>query len=299
MDPINLQQIDFDAVSRWLITSGLQILLILFLAIVAVRLLSMATKYLANRIKRMDDVEGSELDKRTETIFNVVHNAGLVVIFVTAILMVLDELTIDITPMLASVGIVGLALGLGAQTLVKDIIGGIFILIEGQYQVGDVVELQGKVGTVEDLTLRVTSVRDFQGDLHMIPNGDIRLVTNKGRGWSRAIIDVNIVYEEDIDRAIGTLEEIGIHAAQDDEVGRVFLEQPTVLGVEGIEEGQIRLRLIVKTVANEQWGVQRFLRRQIQEIFTKEGIKLAMPRREVWMVEKNRSVDEDDADLRG
>jgi small conductance mechanosensitive channel len=294
MYQIEPPEIDFEGLGRWFVSSGLQILLILILAAVAARLLSVGTRYLTNRIKRLDDVDGSDLDKRTDTIFNVVHNAGLAIILITTTLMVLDELSIDITPMLASVGIVGLALGLGAQTLVKDIIGGIFILMEGQYRVGDVVELQGKTGVVEDLTLRVTSVRDFQGDLHMIPNGDIRLVTNKGRDWSRAIVDVSIAYEEDIDRAVTTLEEIGRHAAEDSEVGRVFLEQPTVTGVEGIEDGQIRLRLIVKTVANEQWGVQRFLRRRIQEVFGQEGIKLAMPRREVWMVEKNSSTEETD-----
>jgi small conductance mechanosensitive channel len=294
MFQINPPEIDFENLGLWLVTSGLQILLILILAAVAARLLSVGTRYLTNRIKRLDDVDGSDLDKRTDTIFNVVHNAGLAIILITTTLMVLDELSIDFTPMLASVGIVGLALGLGAQTLVKDIIGGIFILMEGQYRVGDVVELQGKTGVVEDLTLRVTSVRDFQGDLHMIPNGDIRLVTNKGRDWSRAIVDVSIAYEEDIERAITTLDEIGRRAAEDSEVGRVFLEQPTVTGVEGIEDGQIRLRLIVKTVANEQWGVQRFLRRRIQEVFGQEGIKLSMPRREVWMVEKNSSTEDTD-----
>jgi small conductance mechanosensitive channel len=294
MYQIEPPEIDFEGLGRWFVSSGLQILLILILAAVAARLLSVGTRYLTNRIKRLDDVDGSDLDKRTDTIFNVVHNAGLAIILITTTLMVLDELSIDITPMLASVGIVGLALGLGAQTLVKDIIGGIFILMEGQYRVGDVVELQGKTGVVEDLTLRVTSVRDFQGDLHMIPNGDIRLVTNKGRDWSRAIVDVSITYEEDIDRAVTTLEEIGRHAAEDSEVGRVFLEQPTVTGVEGIEDGQIRLRLIVKTVANEQWDVQRFLRRRIQEVFGQEGIKLAMPRREVWMVDKNSSTEDPD-----
>jgi small conductance mechanosensitive channel len=295
MNQIEPPEIDFEILGRWIVSSGLQILLILVLAFVAVRMLRVGTVYIANRIKRMDDVDGSELDKRTETIFNVVQNAGLAIIVVTAVLMVLGELTIDITPMLASVGIVGLALGLGAQTLVKDIIGGIFILIEGQYQVGDVVELNGKTGTVEELTLRVTSVRDFQGDLHIIPNGDIRLVTNKGRDWSRAIVDVSIVFEEDIERAVATLDEIGRRASEDSEVGRVFLEQPTVTGVEGLEDGQIRLRLIVKTVANEQWDVQRYLRRQIQEVFVKGGIKLALPRREIWMVDrKNRIADEPD-----
>ncbi len=247
--------------------------------------MDIATNFLIKRIQQLDEVDGSELDKRTETIFSVVHNSGVGIILITATLMILDELTIDITPVLASVGVVGLALGLGAQTLVKDIIGGIFILVEGHYRVGDVVELNGKTGTVEELTLRVTCVRDFRGDLHIIPNGDIRLVTNKGRDWSRAVVDVSITYEEDIDRAVTALGEIGRRAAEDADVGRVLLEAPEVTGVEGLEDGETRLRLIVKTIANEQWEVQRFLRRRIQEEFGELGIKLATPRREILVID--------------
>jgi small conductance mechanosensitive channel len=294
MDQITPPDIDFEFVGFWLITSGLKVLLIIILSFVASRLLGMLTSYLGRRIKQLDDVDGSELDKRTETIFSIVHNSGVGIILITAILMILDELTIDITPVLASVGVVGLALGLGAQTLVKDIIGGIFILVEGHYRVGDLVELEGKTGTVEAMTLRVTCVRDFQGDLHIIPNGDIRLVTNKGRDWSRAIVDVSIVYEEDIDRAITALDEIGRRASEDSEIGRVMLEAPTVTGVEGLENGEIRLRLIVKTIANEQWEVQRFLRRRVQEQFAKTGIRLALPRRQVLMVDGSAEEPERD-----
>lgn len=292
MYQITPPEIDLEFLGRWLVTSGLRILIIIILSFIAVRLLGTVTTYLGGRVKQLDDIDGSELDKRSETIFSVVHNSGVGLILITAILMVLDELTIDITPVLASVGVVGLAFGLGAQTLVKDIIGGIFILMEGHYQVGDVVELNGKTGTVEELTLRVTCVRDFRGDLHIIPNGDIRLVTNKGRDWSRAVVDISIAYEEDIDRAINALGEIGRRASEDPEIGRVLLEAPSVTGVEGLENGEIRLRLIVKTIANEQWEVQRFLRRRIQEHFAKVGIKLAMPRREVLMVD-DKNVDED------
>jgi small conductance mechanosensitive channel len=292
MYQINLQEIDFEILGRWFVTSGLKILLIIFLAFLSVRFLGTITSYFGRRIKQLDDVDGSELDKRTETIFSVVHNSGVGIILITAILMVLNELTIDITPVLASVGVVGLALGLGAQTLVKDIIGGIFVLVEGHYRVGDMVELNGKTGTVEELTLRVTCVRDFRGDLHIIPNGDIRLVTNKGRDWSRAVVDISIAYEEDIDRAIIALNEIGRRAAEDAEFGRVMLEAPIVTGVEGLEDGEIRLRLIVKTIANEQWPVQRFLRQRIQEGFSKIGIKLATPRREVLLVDQTRTRSE-------
>ena len=300
MYQINPPEINFENIGIWIATSGLKILIIFILAFVASRFLGIATRYLTTRIKRLNNVDNSELDKRTATISNVVHNAGLAVIVITALLMILHELTIDVTPMLASVGIVGLALGLGAQTLVQDIIGGIIILVEGQFQVGDMVELQGKTGMVEDMTLRVTSVRDFQGDLHIIPNGEIRLVTNKGREWSRAIVDVNIFHEEDIAQAVGALEEIGRWAYENEEVRRVLLEQPTVLGVEAVEDGKIRLRLVVKTIATEQWGVQRRLRRRVQETFTQHGIRLALPRREIMMVGGSSNMDEtDETDLSG
>lgn len=292
---INPPQIDFENLGFWFITSGLRILIVIILSFLAARFLGMVTKYIGRRIQLLDDVEGSELDKRTETIFSVVHNSGIAIIMITAILMILNELTIDITPVLASVGVVGIAVGLGAQTLVKDVIGGIFILLEGHYQVGDMVELEGKTGTVEEMTLRVTSVRDYKGDLHIIPNGDIRLVTNKGRDWSRAVVDISIAYEEEIDQAVTLLDAIGRRAAEDAEFGRLMLEAPTVTGVEGLEEGVTRLRLIVKTIANEQWAVQRFLRRRIQEGFAGNGIKLAMPRREVWMKEKPRDRDQSDS----
>jgi small conductance mechanosensitive channel len=187
---------------------------------------------------------------------------------------------------LASVGVASLALGLGAQTLVKDAISGFFIIAEGQYQVGDVIELDGIIGTVEDLTVRSTQIRDLEGHLHFVPNGEIRIVTNRTRDWSRAFIDVGIGYEDDLALAETTLMEIAELAQQDPVIGPVLLEEPTITGVEGLEDWQVRLRVMVKTLPNEHWGVQRFYRQQIKQLFPERGLTLPYPRQEVVLIKE-------------
>jgi small conductance mechanosensitive channel len=276
---------DPDIVILWLRTTALQVLIIAVLAIVAYWLLRVSTRHLTSRIQGLDDVDGSDLDKRTDTIMRLIRTTGGAVILITALLMILSELGINITPMLASVGIIGLALGLGAQTLVKDIIGGLFIILEGQYQIGDVIEFNGRIGNVEDMTLRTTQVRDFKGYLHIVPNGEIRLLTNRTRGWSRAIVDVGISYDEDVELAIRALEELGASLINDPEVSTLLLEDPIVTGVEEFDDGQVRLRISVKTLPNEHWGVQRHIRRRIRGEFPEKGVTMAQPRQEVVLLQ--------------
>jgi small-conductance mechanosensitive channel len=265
----------------WLQSHGLTILLTIIVAAIAYRALGIFTRLLQERIQGLDEIEGSELDRRTETIFTVVHSTGVVIIVGTALLMVLTEIGVSITPVLASVGFVGLAAGLGAQTLVKDMISGLFILLENQYTVGDVVEIQGVTGTVEEMTLRTTELRDLYGTVHIIPNGDIRQVANRSRDWARALIDVNITYEEDVDRAVAVLNEIGGELAANEELRQSLLEAPQVTGVEGLDDWAVRLRIMVKTTPGAQWEVMRYLRRQIRLTFAAERIELAFPRSEI------------------
>ncbi len=267
----------------WLRSHGVTILIIILVSVAAYYLLGITTKTLSNRIQAMDDVEDSELDRRTKTIFRVIHSTGVVVIVSTAIMMILTELGVAITPVLASVGFVGLAFGLGAQTLVKDMIAGLFILIEDQYTVGDVAEIGGITGTVEHMTLRATEIRDMYGTVHIIPNGEIRIVANKSRDWSRAIVDVAITYDDDVDTAVKTLQEIGQMAMDDKMIGLLLQETPVVTGVEGLEDWSVRLRIMVKTLPNGQWEVQRFLRRQIRLVFEENDIDLAFPRQDVMI----------------
>jgi small conductance mechanosensitive channel len=292
MDFLDFGEFDPDLIKVWIATTGIQILIIVVLSVIAYWLLLVVSRHLSNRIKNLDDEEGSALDKRTETISRLIRSAGLVIILITALLMILDQLGIAIGPILASVGLLSLAIGLGAQTLVKDIIGGIFIVMEDQYHIDEVIEFDGRIGTVEDITLRITKLRDFKGYLHIVPNGDIRLVTNRTRGWSRAVLDVGITYETDLDQALKALEEIGQIAKNDPEVGPLLIEEPQVTGVEELEDWQIRLRLIVKTEPNEHWAVQRYLRRLVREQFPEKGLTIAFPRQEVVVLGLGNQVSD-------
>lgn len=275
---------DIDSIVAWASQSGVRILIVIVIAFIAYRLLGVLTRYLSQQVQAIDDVDGSDLDKRTETIFRVVHSSGVVLIIGTAALMILTELGVSITPVLASVGVVGLAFGLGAQTLVGDMISGLFILMENQYTVGDTVELGGVIGTVEELTLRATIIRDLHGAIHFFPNGEIRIVGNRSRDWSRAIVDVGITYEEDVDLALATLGEIGKALTENQDLGSLLIEEPVVTGVEGLEDWSIRLRIMVRTQPGQQWGVQRHIRKQVHHIFNQKGIDLAYPRQDVMLV---------------
>ncbi len=265
-----------------------QLLVILVIAFTARWLLKKGTRLLTRKIQKLDNSEDSEFDRRTATIFRIVYSAGLFIIFITSLLMILDILAIDITPILASLGILGLAIGLGVQTLIKDVVSGLFILIENQYLVGDNVELNKISGTVETITIRVTKVRDLYGTLHAIPNGDIRTVSNRSRGWGRAVIDVGITYDSDVDRAIQVMQDVGLMLRQDMVLGALMIEDPQVTGVEGLEDWSVRLRLMVKTLPGQQNTVQRQLRQHIHRIFAQKGIEIAFPRQEIQLVEGSK-----------
>jgi small conductance mechanosensitive channel len=285
---MNITQEDILA---WLLDEGVTILIIIAASLVAYRLLTIATSRLSKHIQSLDDEDDSELDRRTKTIFRVIHSSGAVIIVSTALITILNEVGIPVGPLLASVGVVGLALGLGAQTLVRDVISGLFILIENQYTVNDVVELAGISGTVEEMNLRVTKIRDVNGTLHMIPNGEIRVVANKTRDWSRAVVNVGVTYDTDVDKATAVLQHIGQKAQQDPETGRLLLETPVITGVEDLGDWAVQLRLMVKTQPGTHWQVMRWLRREIHLAFAKEGIDLAFPRQDIMLLREDKAAE--------
>lgn len=278
---LDFDSIDFSVFVQWLVTTGLQIILIIALAVAAYILLSIASRLIGGRIQQLDDVEGSDFDKRTDTIRRLVKTSGTVVIIGITLLMILDRLGIDIRPILASVGIVSLALGLGAQTLVKDVIGGILIIFEGQFHIGDVIEFDGVIGTVEDLTLRATRLRDGDGTIHIVPNGELRIVSNRTRGWSRAFVDVTIPYDQDIEQAFQSLEEVKENAQRDESIAPLLLDELAITGIEGLDDWGVRLRITGKTRPNRQWEVQRHLRQQVLETLAARKISVAQPWREL------------------
>ena len=259
----------------------LRILLIMVLAFVAYRAFRLLTRIIMGRVKAIDDEDNSLLDRRTDTIGRVISTAGATLILATALVMALQEVGIEITPLLASVGVAGLALGLGAQTLVKDVISGLFILTENQYTIGDVVEVNGKAGSVEEMTLRATFLRDLEGTLHSVPNGDIRTVSNITRGWSRAVHEVYVAFDSDIDAALEALAEVGRRALADPEISVQLEGAPQVTGVEGISDGQVKLRLLAKTHPEMHWAVLRYLRKETIDVFKERGLQPALPQQMV------------------
>jgi len=203
----------------------------------------------------------------------------LVAIFGT---MILSQVGVDIAPIIASAGIIGIALGFGAQSLVKDFLSGVFMIFEDQYGVGDVVDVGEASGTVEAVSLRVTRLRDLDGTVWYVPNGEILRVGNKSQNWSRAVIDVGVGYDEDLGRATRVLKEVAHEMWEDDDYRNIIIEEPEVTGVEALAADAITLRVLVKTQPLEQWAVGRELRQRIKARFDHEGIEIPFPQRVVW-----------------
>ncbi|MFN2154314.1 MAG: mechanosensitive ion channel family protein [Anaerolineae bacterium] len=218
--------------------------------------------------------------KQWHTVVQVVSwvvNASIVIV---AVMMLLSRF-VDIAPLLAGLGVVGLALSLGAQTLIKDLIGGMLILIENQYAIGDVIQVGDIAGSVEHFTLRVTHVRSVEGKLHVVPNGEIRIVSNITRHWSRAMVDLGVAYEEDLDRVLAVLEREAAAFAQDPEVADQLIEAPSVIGPLSLGDWAVTVRVMVKTLPGKHWGVGQILRRRLLAACERERITLPYPRQEV------------------
>ena len=202
--------------------------------------------------------------------------------------MMLSELGVNIAPIIASAGIIGIALGFGAQSLVKDFLSGVFMIFEDQYGVGDVVDLGEASGTVEAVTLRVTRLRDVNGTVWYVPNGEILRVGNMSQNWSRAVVDVCVAYGEDLDRVKRVLTEVAHDLWDDDEFRELIIEEPEVTGVEMLAADSVNLRVMIKTLPMEQWAIARELRQRIKARFDHEGIEIPFAQRVVWHRDEQR-----------
>jgi small conductance mechanosensitive channel len=272
---------DLQEILAWLRISGPRVLVILIASLLLIRLL----RAVANRIPRlMPAQEGpaiTEREKRARTVAGLVGTVGTSLVLLGAGMMLFREVGLDITPLIAGAGVAGLAIGLGAQSLIRDILAGTFILLEDQFHVGDVIRAAGVGGQVEKMTLRMTIVRDLHGVVHFIPNGEIKVASNLTKEWSRTVLEVGIGYDEDVDRVISVLTEVGRSLADDETFGKLVLEPPQVLGVEALADSQVTIRILVKTLPLKQWEVARELRRRIKARFDREGIQIPYPHRVV------------------
>jgi small-conductance mechanosensitive channel len=271
----------WQAIRDWLLTSGLHIAIIVLGGLIGYRSL----RVLMIRLERLlaGAAPSDEEAQRARTLTRVIHSTAVVALAIIVVLMLLLELGLDVSPLIAGAGVAGVAVGLGAQTLIKDVIGGFFILLEDQFAVGDAIQVGDIGGGVEKMTLRATFLRDLEGTLHVIPNGEIRIVSNRTKGWSRVVMNLGVAYEEDIGRVVATLGKIGQDLYQDEAFAPLLLEEPAVTGVEALGDWTVTVRIMAKTRPGKQWGVARELRRRIKESFEREGIEMPYPRQEILM----------------
>lgn len=264
---------------QWVRGNGLEIVLLILGAVLIGRFIPWLRDRFTARIDRHhdDSLVRSEASKHRKAVVQIVAWVALVVLWTVAAVLVLVRLGVPYASLVAPLAAGGVALGLGAQRLVGDLIGGSFIIAERQYGLGDLVEIAptplttGATGTVEELTLRITRLRTADGERVVIPNGQIVQVTNLSSDWARAVIDIPIPLGSDVTRATDILRQVGSDTYQDEEMQRLLLDPPTVMGVESFEGGQVQLRVVARTVPGRQFDVARKLRARIASAFGREG----------------------------
>ncbi len=275
--------VNVEAVVRWLMSSGLRVILIFVGAFVVVRLASFITRRVEKAFEDNDPSTMNEREKQAATLGKVIRNITRILVWGVATMMALKELGIDIGPILAGVGIMGLAVGFGAQSLVKDFLSGMFVLVENQYNVGDVIKGGGVSGLVEKITLRATTLRDLEGNVHIIPNGAIDVVTNKTRVWSRFVLDIGVAYKENVDEVMGVLKEIGDELAGDPQFASMITAPLEVLGVEDFADSAVVIRVMFTTQPLKQWTVGREFRRRVKNTFDAKGIEIPFPHTTIYL----------------
>jgi small-conductance mechanosensitive channel len=277
----------------WLVGRPVKIAFLLLLAWLATRVANRVVQRFTNRLatsaggrmaaRRQPDAALSSLsaevdlraEQRFQTVGSVLKNVANMVIWAIFLLLVAGEVGVALGPLLAGAGVVGIAIGLGAQGLVRDVVGGLFILVEDQYGVGDVIEAAGRNGVVERVSLRSTRLRDVEGAVWHVPNGEARVVGNRSKGWSRALVDVTIGYGADIDRATEAIMSVGRELRNGQAVHHEILGEPSVWGIEELGEHGVVLRVAVDTRPGSQATVRRELRRAVKDALTAAGIPLA------------------------
>jgi small-conductance mechanosensitive channel len=271
---------DSDAILKWLLTTGVRIGAIVLGAVIVLAIVRVIIARARRRLGPPEKV-GVERAKRTDTLAKLIENIIRVVVSVGAVIMILDHVGIEVGPLLAGAGIVGLALSFGAQSLVKDLINGFFILLENNINVGDVAEIAGVAGVVEKVGLRVTLLRDLEGKLHAVPNGEIKTISNLTKEWSRAVLDIGVSYRENVDRVIEVLRSIGDGLRSDETIGPLILEPMEILGVDNLGDSAVTIKVMFKTQPIKQWQVAREFRRRVKRTFDEKGIQIPFPQRTI------------------
>jgi len=304
---------DLAGIATWLVDRPVKVVIIVLVALLARRVVHRAIDGLIERLmserstEERDAVAAAEaatgtlrrellaeklasLRERTErarqrakTLGVLFKSVASAVVGVVTFMMLLGEFDINLGPLIAGAGIVGVAVGFGAQSLVRDLLSGIFMLIEDQYGVGDVIDVGDAIGTVESVGLRTTRIRDVRGTLWHVPNGEIRRVGNMSQVWARAILDIDVAYDTDLDLAMETIKTVADRLWEEQLEEATIVEEPVISGVQNFGADAVTIRLSVRTEPSEQWSTGRVLRKRIKEAFDDAGIEIPFPQRTVWL----------------
>ena len=268
--------------ATWILGKPLAILVLVLLGVLARWLLH---RFIDRLVKRLSGHPTSTADRRSvraRTMGSLLKSVATTVVFVVLLVMIVDEMGYPIAPLIASAGVVGLAVGFGAQSLVKDYLSGMFMISEDQYGVGDVVDLGEASGTIEAVGLRVTRLRDVNGTVWYVRNGEILRVGNMSQNWARTVLDIGVAYSADLDQVRRVLKEVAHDLWEDPAFEGLIIEEPEVWGVEALSADAVTVRVTMKTAPMEQWKVAREMRERIKDRFDAEGIEIPFPQRVVW-----------------
>ncbi len=276
---------------NWGIAHGPRLIGILVITLLLLLLLKLGLRSFL-KVYLHKEEEGSEKEKRARTLRRVLSALGSVLIIVSGAMMLLSELGIDMKPVLASLGIGGLAIGFGAQNLVRDVISGFFFLLENQIRENDVVEAGGRTGLVESVGLRTLIMRDLAGNRIIVPNGEISSVVNMTYEYSRCVLDIGVAYKEDVDRVIEVIEAVGREMKQDEEFQKLITDPLEILGLDRFDDSAVVIKARFTTRPLQQWTVKREFNKRLKKAFDKQGIEIPFPHHTVYFGQNNKEVEE-------
>jgi small-conductance mechanosensitive channel len=279
-----MPELSWASVVSWLVTHGIPILIIVVVGAVLWFVLNRFLPRIVRRVVTQTGYKESKegLEKRANTLLSLFKGMARVVIIIVVIIMILDEVGVPVAPVLAGFGIAGVAVGFGAQYLIRDLIAGIFIIMENQYRVGDVVKVADIAGLVEYITLRKTVLRDLDGIVHHVPNGEIKTASNYTRHFSRVNLDIPVAYGTDLDHAIRVINRVGKALAEDGKWRKVIKSPPQVLRVNNLGDSGIDIKILGDVKPMEQWAVTGELRLRLKKAFDDEGIEIPWPHTKVY-----------------
>ena len=291
----------------WFMIHGIRVLAIILIAVALYFVLRHFLPLMVKRsvLLRMKGETKAEIEKRTKTLSSVLVSMCVVVIAIIAIFIILPEFGVNVAAALTGLGIIGLAVSLGAQSLIKDVIAGIFTLLEDQYRVGDVVNIAGISGRVEEMGLRRTILRDLDGIVHSVPNGQIKTASNFTKGYSRVNLNISVAYGEDLDRVIEVINRVCREMAEDPKWKADFITTPKVLRVDNLGDSGIDIKILGDTRPIRQWDVTGELRLRLKRTFDKEGIEIPWPHTKVFFgnaiprMEESQPISENPENTKG